>query len=249
MSNLINAIQENNYEEVERLLIAGEDVNQLTDRAGTPIMIALEQQYIDIVKLLIKYKANLNCRDVDGMTVLAHGFMYNDYSVCKLLLESGCKVNNHEGLSDLRHSMMYGFNESYELTNLLIEHGAVANEKQDDAGWTAVIEAVEWGNALGLRALMEHGADMCVTGSKGRDAFMYAFLSIESNDENRIKVVQELLNFGADIYTKDNDGKTIFDYEDEIIHKELLSFIKDYVENEKLKELIEDNDHHAQVLF
>lgn len=237
MNKLFMAIQKNDYALVENLINQGVNVNEVDDEDKTALMYAIELLQPDIAKLLIENKADLQIADNSDNTALTYGLMYGDYELNKYILDAGYKFS--ENALDLRVAMIYSRKESYQLTNLLIEYGVDQNRVDSD-GWNAVMEAVEWGNHLGLRALLENGGDMAIKcPTYGRNPFMHAFMSPECQDDCRIEVVKLLIAHGADIYSKDKSGKTIFDYEDQIIHNDLFDFIVQFRNHKEEQETLD----------
>jgi E3 ubiquitin-protein ligase mind-bomb len=62
----------NNHYEVAKLLIdvGGADLSIKTLNQQTPLLLAIERQHFDIIKLLVERKSNLNDQNKDGDTAL-----------------------------------------------------------------------------------------------------------------------------------------------------------------------------------
>lgn len=90
--------------EVENLIKAGVDVN-VRDKSTfqTPVMIAVQNNRIASLRLLLNASANTNLQDNDGQTALMTAANYGDVAMVKLLLERGAdtKIENNSGYTAL----------------------------------------------------------------------------------------------------------------------------------------------------
>jgi ankyrin repeat protein len=82
-------------EVTEILLIKGADVNEAATSGAaegyTCLMMAARNKASDLVKFLIKHKANLNAKAKDGATALSLAKKEKDENMIKLLIEIGAK--------------------------------------------------------------------------------------------------------------------------------------------------------------
>ncbi|MCX8200139.1 MAG: ankyrin repeat domain-containing protein [Candidatus Micrarchaeota archaeon] len=68
---LFNAVKEGKMERVEKLIAKKNvDVNIRDDKDRTPLMHAVMLDNIEIARLLVKYGADVNARDIYGRSVL-----------------------------------------------------------------------------------------------------------------------------------------------------------------------------------
>ncbi len=82
------AVQNNVPEIVGALLAAGADIDSY-DGGEPPIFAAIENEYSDILKILIDAGANVMLRDRSGLAPIQTAAERNNYSALKLLVESG----------------------------------------------------------------------------------------------------------------------------------------------------------------
>lgn len=100
------AIMQGDIATVKSKLRQGENVRNSITR---PLIIAINEESIDndirieMVKLLIKAGANVNCTDVDGNTPLIHATLNGYTEIVRLLINAGANVNkrNKSGNSPL----------------------------------------------------------------------------------------------------------------------------------------------------
>ncbi|KAH9987410.1 ankyrin repeat-containing domain protein, partial [Russula vinacea] len=107
----------------------------------TPLTSAAFNGDLEMVQVLLKYKADINARDTHGGTPLhsaSHGDTWKDphiasslSKVARLLLEHGADVNartNHQS-TPLHEAVKYG---RVEVVRVLLHHGADVGAKDDN---------------------------------------------------------------------------------------------------------------------
>jgi len=118
------------FECIKLLLEAGAEPNIFFESTGsTPLQIASIRQHTDVVKILLKYGANPNIPNMNGLAALDHAV--HAMNVC-----NGC----------------------VDIVEVLLAHGADVNH-QDASGFTAFHRAVMFNNIILVKLLLEHGAD------------------------------------------------------------------------------------------
>lgn len=135
--------------------------------------------------------------------------------VAALLLAAGVDVNLHDYFDDrLKNS-----ERNVKRVKLLLDHGANVN-LQTDRGWTLLHTAAYYGHVDLVQLLLDYGADVNSKNKKGRTPLHLAVYNMDlaeydgklSQHEDpigvRTKIVQLLLEHGANVDSQDNDGKT-----------------------------------------
>ena len=98
----MNAISDNDLEEVKLLINAGVDINATNDHGVTPLLFAVvyNAESGDMVKLLLENGADVNAQSVsDGYTALMHAVKLVDFrqenraKIVEMLLKAGADVN------------------------------------------------------------------------------------------------------------------------------------------------------------
>lgn len=81
--------------------------------ATTPIIAAAAEDRIEAIKLLIKYKADINARNHNGDSALSIAASLGRIQAIRLLIVSGANLNNVSlfGLTPLNHAEENGFKE------------------------------------------------------------------------------------------------------------------------------------------
>ncbi len=126
------AINNRDMASVTVLLDHGLDINQQNRSNGqTPLMIAINTNQPDLMRLLIEQHADLNRTDACGRTALFYALLQANESMVRILLEHGATVNlrDNRGLSVLTYAIQR-MNESGDLVSwwriisLLLQFGA-----------------------------------------------------------------------------------------------------------------------------
>jgi ankyrin repeat protein len=118
-----------------------------------------------------------------------------------LLLKKGSDVNskNKYGKTALHFSAGTG---KAEVVQMLLAHGANANERESQIGDVPIISAAASGSIETAHALLVRGANVNEKNKLGGTALMRATMN------GRSEMVLFLLKNGADAKAKTNDGKT-----------------------------------------
>ncbi|KFX89643.1 hypothetical protein V490_06896 [Pseudogymnoascus sp. VKM F-3557] len=152
----------------------------------TPLQIAVEEQDLEMIKILFNYNADVNGTAIDEYEA------YNDEHKCHHFLPR----------TPLQEASING---SKEIVELMLEHGADVNcPPVTGYGATALQYAAIYGFLGIAHLLLEHGADVNAppANTDGRTALEGAA------EHGRIDMVQLLLNAGANIF---GDGQTQYE--------------------------------------
>ncbi|XP_026530877.1 M-phase phosphoprotein 8 isoform X1 [Notechis scutatus] len=125
---LRDAVKNGNYTMVKMALNSNEEYNlDQEDSSGmTLVMLAAAGGHDDILRLLIRKGAKVNCRQKNGTTALIHAAEKNNLTTAALLLEAGAHVNVQQknGETALMKACKRG---NYDIVRLMIENGADCN--------------------------------------------------------------------------------------------------------------------------
>lgn len=129
---LCDAVWDGNEETVKDLIILGADVNTFSQNGNTPLHLAIEQGYLEIIKILVQSGADVNLRDTYGLwTPLLHAVD----QVSDAAIQRKREPNN-------------------EIIVFLLENGANPME-ETSAGETAMMIARHYGNHAAEEILQE----------------------------------------------------------------------------------------------
>ncbi len=183
--------EEQKFAEIKSAIEIGADVNAKSQDIPhiTPLMLASELGYFDIVAYLLENKALLGEVDDFGSSALFYAAKSGRTDVVTLLVLSGAnpKTINKNGNNVLLNALRsYGayleaakdkeqFKRNFLTTIMfLIENGADVNaQSRADGGKTPVIWAILW-NAYELAdALLDSKADVCIQDAFKKAAYHY----------------------------------------------------------------------------
>ncbi|SEH99775.1 ankyrin repeats (3 copies) [Akkermansia glycaniphila] len=186
-----------NYPLCKLLLEHGADVNIKDNTENTILMAAVRTGNTDFVQLFLEYKADVNIKG-DGDTALTYAAKYQNYPMCKLLLDHGADVNikDNEGYTALTRAIS---KENIDLVKLFLEYEDDVNSKN-----TALIVSSRKYNYSLCKLLLAHGADVNIKDEDGKTVLMS---TVNTWDPN-IDLVKLFLEYKADVNITDNEGKT-----------------------------------------
>lgn len=130
---LISAVKSNNIKVVRELLEDGNldlDIKEFYYGNRTPLMIAIDNKFIDIAKELLKKGADVNTKNNHGTTLLMLAVSRGFIEIVKELLEKRVDVNakNDDGMTALRIARLIN---NIEIAELLKKYGATEVMLQD----------------------------------------------------------------------------------------------------------------------
>ncbi|KAJ6231276.1 myotrophin [Anaeramoeba flamelloides] len=150
----------------ELLLHKGIDLDILSDKKETPLLIAAKTGNFEISKLLINSGANLNLQDKRGFSPLHLLCSTNKptIEIIKLFLERGASINiqTRTGCTPLHLAVKNG---DCRISKLLISKGALIN-KADFNGYTSLHYSCLSDNTLLFNYLIQEGGDLNIIDKK-----------------------------------------------------------------------------------
>ncbi len=97
VTDLIRAVDQNDVDQVERVLRAGVDPNKRDGIYRIALPIAVDNNSAEIVELLLEAKANPNLRDPNGDTALFKAVYWEHETIIEMLLEKGADIHQPNG--------------------------------------------------------------------------------------------------------------------------------------------------------
>ena len=217
------------------LIARGADVNALHDDRSSSVQLMVQNVQIHLhfegsvlnlavdrgdkamVELLLTNKANPNLRSRYGLLPLHVAVFRGFQPVAAALLKAGADINAHasastapsldaRGWTPLHTAIQAG---RFDMVQFLLEQGADPNRKHDtfggQKGWTALHQllADRPKDFLAMAELLfKYKADPNLTNG---NSYSPIFFALRYNDE---KVLELLLNNGADTNLRDREGKS-----------------------------------------
>ncbi len=218
MAPLHYAVREKSYLCVQLLLEAGADPNILDDDGfeGSPLHIACELNYLEILKLLILFGGKIDLRSNKlNITPFYNAVSNNSFECAEYLISLGAKVMDRSlnEYTPLHYSQLSERGNSTECTKLLLKHGADVNAK-NQSGETPLHYAAEKYNDKAIKLLLSYGADVNVQSKRnGNTPLHYAIprrcqIDEDFDFDHALEVVNILLDHHSNLELKNCEGNT-----------------------------------------
>jgi len=194
-----DAVKNGFEEEVNHHLQQGIHVNITNDHGQTPLMIAAKNEKDTIVDILLTAKADISIKDKDGFSALLYAVAERNTQTVQNFIKAG--ANPNDSLPNNQTALMLAARAGNgDTVHLLIEAGADVMRCADN-GYSAPLYAVIGGSITALQELLKHGTAKMKT-PRGATALMLAVR------EENFNMVKFLLEMGADVNARDDNGQT-----------------------------------------
>lgn len=174
-----------------------EEENFVNNYKRYPIIIASQYGHLEIVKLLISYKANLELKDEYEKTPLIRAAQNGYIDIIKELVNNGANYKDHQGAI----LTIAAFNGKKDVVEYFLKKGVNVDVKDQD-GSTALINASNNNQLEIVKYLVKNGADVNAKSKNGTTSLMVSASSGNSD------IITLLLKNKADVNIKNNDGIT-----------------------------------------
>ena len=183
---------------------------------------AASEGEVRAVRAALEAEADVNTSGYFGRTPLMEAAWKGHTEVVQILIEAGAELDTGDMMWTT--ALGYAAGEGHtEVVQALLEAGADVNFQGDGEVWTALIHAAEGGHDEVVRLLVDAGA-LLELNRHGTTALMYA---AGLTGEGHIAVVQILLEAGAEVSWRDEDGKTALMYAKEADHPDIVERLID----------------------
>jgi len=154
---LINSIQNGDFKKVNSLVMAGANVNTENLFGLTPLLAAIKNKNINIIKLLLQNKADVN-KATNDLTPLKFSIMIENKDIVELLMSNGAqinkKINNQTPLTWAIST------HNKEIVKIIFKNGAKINERVLYNNMTQFMYACKIGDKEIIELLISYGADV-----------------------------------------------------------------------------------------
>ena len=209
------AVQNGNYQTVERLISDGANI-KIKDRWGeTALFIAAARGHKNILQMLIDKGADINATDHRDQSPLHQAVSNGNKDIVALLIANNVDINpeNKTGQTPLdiimnRPERQISRNQNYaDIRELLIANGAEIS---------SIHVAAQVGDVNKVTAYLDRGKDINAKDKNGRTALHIAVIN------NQKDIVGLLINRGANINAEDNRQITPIDLATRRNNKEMV---------------------------
>ncbi|XP_074481974.1 ankyrin repeat and SOCS box protein 13a.1 [Sebastes fasciatus] len=190
--------------QLKQLLESGASVNVVTVDNITPLHDACIQAHPNCARLLLEAGAQVDVRTIHGSTPLCNACASGSLECAKMLLEHGAKVN--PSLTALTASPLHEacIQGNVEVVRLMIASGARLEAYDVHFGPPLHIACAK-GRVDCVKELLNAGAN--VNSVKFHERALHHAARVDVED-----MIELLMEFGADVYATDNQGRKPVDY-------------------------------------
>ncbi|KAK6339219.1 hypothetical protein TWF718_008641 [Orbilia javanica] len=212
---------ENGCDSIVDLLLKGDttSINTSTNDYGrTPLMLAARNGHETVVEILLgTLHVNIDVRDVEGRTAMAHAVSEGHQRILELLIDAGADVNavDNDAETTLRMAVL---GSHLNIADFLVKNGADVNAI-NNAGEAAIHIAVEKGYQETIDLLIKNGANVNVKSKAGSVA-----LQVAAANGYR-EIVGLLLRSRADVNAKGPEGVTALQKAAEKGYQEIVDLL------------------------
>ncbi|KAF5900561.1 ankyrin-3-like, partial [Clarias magur] len=199
-SILFKAVQRNLDGIVTALIENGVDVNVFNDLGYTPLLLAIELSNLEVFKVLVSNKAQLDTRLPNQMSALHVAIQSGSMPITEILLDMGMDPNimGHKEQTPLHLSALHN---QTAMMALLLHKGVQINAATQE-GFTALHLACQSGHKEAVAQLLERKADFHAQDRQARTALHWAAA------KGDVDIVKLLLFDGSNANAVEKDKKT-----------------------------------------
>lgn len=213
---LMSAARNGDTEAVRKMLDLGTEVNQKTTKGKTALMLAAAGGFTETVKQLVDRGADVNARDSYDTTALiaAATAGHSDTAVTLLKYGADPTFKDTSGGSALSNATFFGHTEV--VLGLLENMSGLPAPVGDEL----LLLCAGLGHEKIARALLDKGINVNAKGIKQRTSLMAA-AAFDKPD-----MVRLLLEYGADLDAKDEDGLSAIQVAENKGNHEVLTLLR-----------------------
>lgn len=160
--SLLTAAEAGDLDRVKTLIQEGHQVNQLELYLNphTPLILAIQNDHIQVIEVLIEKGADVNLPSISGVAPLHFAVWRGNIEACRRLVEAGADIrkNTRTGWTPLHYAARHG---RLEIISYLLEAGCDIDAKTTK-GITPLHLAFELTSSTVPRHLIDLGADVLI---------------------------------------------------------------------------------------
>ena len=215
------ACKDVNLDKMNQLLNHGANPNALNNSKYTPLHLLInyctnQDDFLDGIRLLVKFNANLDIQDDEGQSPLlaATEWIRNDSIKEELATERVhqlLKLGANPNLETVYGTTPFStaMDRKVDLMSMMVSYGAEI-DYINSFGFTLLHNAAEELNVDLVTKLLQHGADPDILDRLNESAMHKVLLSpyIENYKNAILEITEQLVKHGANVNVQNSDGET-----------------------------------------
>ncbi len=205
----------------EELISKGADIESLSNQQYTPLgLVARSTESDEVAELLIQKRANINARDAAGRTPLNNAVLYSSDRIIDMLLDHKAEI----GLEPRFLRMMLsaaaqrGHLRSFQF---VVEKGGKDLFKDDSYIQNLMRQAISGGSLEIVKMLQARNIPLDVSA----DIEGLTPLHDTAKNPRALAMIRFLIENGADVHARTNDGRSAYNIAEASGNKEAMSLI------------------------
>jgi ankyrin repeat protein len=218
---LHSAALDNRRAIAEALISKGADIESLCDQRYTPLnLIARSTESYEVAELLIQKGANINARDAAGRMPLNNAVLYSSNRIIDLLLDHKAEIDPEPRFLRL---MLYSAAQRGHLRSFqfIVEKGGEGLFKDDSENTILMREAISGGCLEIVKMLQRMNVPLDVSA----DIEGVTPLHDAARNPQALAMIGFLIENGADVNARTNDGRSAYNIAEASGNKETMSLI------------------------
>ncbi len=202
------AVAYNRLDILSLLLARGADTERLMKPGLTPLSAAAMKNDTDAISMLLAHGARLDYQTPGGVSALKLACAKGNLDAAQVLLAHGAdpKPADSEGHTALTLAQEHAGENHLPLMRMLLEHGASADARVGEQGWSPLERAIFLHDLPAAELLLRHGANVDPVGGSDSSPLMIA------SAYGYAGLVKDLLERGASPTRQDDDGNDSLDH-------------------------------------
>ncbi|WP_264723490.1 ankyrin repeat domain-containing protein [Wolbachia endosymbiont (group A) of Cheilosia soror] len=245
------AAEEGNLNLVELLLDNNTHISVKNSDGWIPLHLAVKEGKLDVVELLMRKGANIDAKDNNNQTPLHIAVQVGNFDTISLIVD---KIESIKFLINEKDEFGYtplqyaAKNGKWDIVNLFLDKTAergpddVTNKDQLSKSWTTVHYAVYNGDLHLIKDIFQFLQDKdAIVNTKDSSDWTPLHYAVYYNALDTVKF---LVSKGADIESRDRDGKTPLDISIDRKYDGVVQYLKQVQLNEQLLKAVQVGDRN-----
>ncbi len=132
-ADLHRAVRDDNRDVIQGIADSGADLDSLSGRGETPLIMAILDGKVEVVDLLLAKGAGIEARNARGFTPLHAAAYVGNVEVANILLSAGANLDDHDNFGGVSPIAVAAEEGHAEIVRLLVANGAHFDEEERHA--------------------------------------------------------------------------------------------------------------------